>query len=100
MTFLNNLFKRDELIDLKLTSGMRADVELNCPTGVSVKDIEGMEQFLIGLKTHTGQIVTPEKARRCSAVIACMRIISEDLSALPIVLWKRGKDGNAERAEN
>lgn len=76
---------------------MRADYESNAPTGVSLSDIQGMEQFLIGFKTHTGQTVTPEKAKRCSAVLACMRGISEDLSALDLPLYKRGKDGD-ERA--
>jgi HK97 family phage portal protein len=74
---------------------MRADgYESSAPTGVSLSDIKGMEQFLIGMRTHTGQVVTPEKARRCTAVLACMRGISEDLSALDLPLYKRGKDGD------
>jgi HK97 family phage portal protein len=75
---------------------MRADFESNAPTGASLKDIASMEQFLIGTRTHSGQTVTPAKAKRCSAVLACMRGISEDLAGLPLKLYKRGKDGDEE----
>lgn len=85
------------LLNLEQPPKVTADCELNAPTGLSMRDIASVEQFLIGLKTHTGQIVTPEKARRCSAVLACMRIISEDLSSLPLVLYKRTPQGD-ERA--
>jgi HK97 family phage portal protein len=73
---------------------MKADYESGAPTGVSTSDIEAMEQFLIGVKTHTGQIVTPERAKRCSAVLAILRGLSEDISALPLKVYKRGKDGD------
>ena len=73
-----------------------ADYESNSPTGVSLNDIQGMEQFLIGLQTHTGQIITPQKAMRASAVLACMRIISEDLSALKLKVYKRTANGPEE----
>jgi HK97 family phage portal protein len=76
-----------------------ADFQSNAPTGISMQDAASMEQFLIGIRTHTGQIVTPEKARRCSAVLACIRGITEDLSALPCVLYKRGPNGD-DRAED
>ncbi len=79
---------------------MRADYESNAPTGVSLSDIQGMEQFLIGVGTHTGQIVTPEKARRCSAVLACMRIISEDISALKLKVYKHTPDGPEEARDH
>jgi HK97 family phage portal protein len=82
-------------------SPMRADgYESSAPTGVSLSDIEGMEQFLLGVRTHTGQVVTPEKARRCSAVLACMRGISEDLSALALPLYKRTKDGDVPATDH
>jgi len=68
----------------------------NIPTGLSLQDVASMEQFLIGVRTHTGQLVTPEKARRCSAVLACMRGISEDLSALPLQLLKHTANGDEE----
>lgn len=72
----------------------RADYESSAPTGASMTDLASMEQFLIGVRTHSGQIVTPERAKRCSAVLACMRGISEDLSRLPIHMYKRGPNGD------
>ena len=81
---------------------VRADYESNAPTGTlpSLSDIAGMEQFLIGVRTHTGQVVTPEKAKRCSAVLACMRGISEDLCALPLPLYRRTKDGDEHATDH
>lgn len=78
---------------------MTADYESSAPTGISLSDIEGMEQFLIGVGTHTGQVVTPEKAKRCAAVLACIRILTEDLSALRLPIYKNTANG-VEEADN
>ena len=68
--------------------------ESNAPTGVSLSDIAGMEDLLLGVRTHSGQTVTPERAKRCATVLAIMRGISEDISALPLPLYKRGEHGD------
>jgi HK97 family phage portal protein len=68
---------------------IKADFESGAPTGISLQDIESMDQFLVGLHTHSGQTVTPARAMRASAVLACLRILSEDLSALPLKVYKR-----------
>lgn len=87
-----------ELTLLNLESPrISADYESCAPTGVSdmpsMVDVEAWENILIGLKTQTGQIVTPEKAKRCATVLAIMRGLTEDVSSLPLVLYKR-KDIN------
>ena len=43
--------------------------------------------------SNSGQFVTPERALRASAVLACIRILSEDLSALPLNLYRRTPQG-------
>jgi HK97 family phage portal protein len=48
---------------------------------------------LIGSTTQSGQVVTPQSALRASAVLACVRILSEDLSALPLNLFRRTPHG-------
>lgn len=68
---------------------MRADFESTAPTGISMQDVASMEQFLIGVKTQTGQFVTPQRAMRCATVLAIMRGLSEDLSSLTCKLYKR-----------
>lgn len=103
MSLLDGFFKSRELISLNLPR-MSADYESSAPTGVtdlpSMADVEAWEQLLIGVKTHTGQIVTPERARRCSAVLACLRILTEDISTLPLKLYKKGKGGELIEAED
>lgn len=55
--------------------------------------------FLGGGSTYTGKIVTEETALTYSAVWACVRILSEGVSSLPLHLYKR-LDKGKERANN
>ena len=42
--------------------------------------------------------ITPEYALNISAVLACVRVIAESGSTLPVNLYKRNKDGTKEKA--
>lgn len=42
--------------------------------------------------------ITPEYALRISAVLACVRVIAESGSTLPVNLYKRNSDGTKEKA--
>lgn len=46
-----------------------------------------------------GQVVTPETAMGVSAVFACVRVISESLAQLPLVLYRQLENGK-ERAKD
>lgn len=48
--------------------------------------------------TAAGERVTPDRAMRTAAVWACVRVRSEDIGKLPLILYKRQKDGGKERA--
>jgi HK97 family phage portal protein len=48
---------------------------------------------MVGVKSNSGQYVTPQTALRASAVLACIRILTEDLSALPLNLYRRTPQG-------
>jgi HK97 family phage portal protein len=43
--------------------------------------------------SNSGQFVSPERAMRSAAVLACIRILCEDLSALPLNLYRRTSTG-------
>ena len=47
----------------------------------------------MGVRSLSGQYVTPQRAMRASAVLACLRILCEDLSALPLNLYRRTPQG-------
>lgn len=86
------------LLDLNAPK-VTADYESSAPTGQplpSMSDVQAWEQLLIGLRTQTGQVVTPEKAKRCATVLAIIRGLSEDTSALPLKVMKVGPDGDEE----
>lgn len=87
---------RGTTADVVDAAAKKADYESSAPTGVSdlpsMADIEQWENMLIGLYTETGQIVTPERAKRCATVLAIMRGLSEDVGCLPQPLYKIGKD--------
>lgn len=66
-------------------------------SGIPISDTKTIEEMLLSTPiTTSGVRVTPAKAKRCSAVLACMRGITEDISALPLKLYKRGPNGDAE----
>lgn len=52
-----------------------------------------------GLKTASGKVVSYEQALRCSAVLACVRILAEDIASLPFIL-KKGTATGAQNATN
>lgn len=45
-----------------------------------------------------GPRVTAESAERASAVYACVRVVSEDVAKLPLILYRRRADGGKDRA--
>jgi HK97 family phage portal protein len=70
-------------------TGKRADaLGLGSPYSLA-----SMTSLFGGVRTHSGQFVTPQTAMRSAAVLACMRILSEDLSALPLNLYRRTPQG-------
>lgn len=48
--------------------------------------------------SYSGVNVTPDTAMRCSAVFSCIRVVTEDLGKLPLILYRRLKNGGKERA--
>lgn len=45
-----------------------------------------------------GKVVTPESALQFSAVFACVKIISETLASVPLIVYRRRSDGGKDRA--
>jgi HK97 family phage portal protein len=56
-------------------------------------NIGTLASMLGGVRTNSGQYVTPERAMRSAAVLACIRILCEDLSSLPLNLFRRTPEG-------
>lgn len=82
---------RGKTADVVDAQKARADYESSAVTGLpSMSDVEAWEDILIGLRTNTGQTVTPERAKRCATVLAIMRGLEEDISSLALPLMKRG----------
>ncbi len=52
-----------------------------------------MTNIFQGIRSHSGQFVSASTALRASAVLACIRILCEDLSALPLHLHRRTPQG-------
>lgn len=51
----------------------------------------------ISVRSATGLRVSPDGALRLSAVYACVRILSETMASLPIVLYRKREDGGKDR---
>lgn len=50
--------------------------------------------------SSSGQVVTADKAMRLSAVWACVRLLSESVSTLPLKIYERQEDGSRKPAKN
>jgi HK97 family phage portal protein len=48
--------------------------------------------------TSSGQNVTPDLAMKLAAVYACVRVVSETIASLPLIIYKRLPDGGKTRA--
>ena len=51
-------------------------------------------------QTFSGIVINPKTAMTISAVWACVRIISETIGSLPLILYRRFPNGDRERALN
>ena len=64
-----------------------------------------MEEFIRGIdvdfmgNSNSGVRVDELRAMQTSAVYACVKILSETVASLPLHLYKKGKDGKNEQAE-
>jgi HK97 family phage portal protein len=53
-----------------------------------------------GILSGAGTYVSPESAMRLAAVFACVRVVSETIGSLPLVIYRRRPGGGKERADN
>jgi HK97 family phage portal protein len=53
-----------------------------------------------GFESAAGVFVSPDRAMRATAVYACVRVISETVASLPLIIYRRLPDGGKERAVN
>jgi HK97 family phage portal protein len=79
------------IIKLNLSSPVtvkRAELPLGAPYNLGT-----LASLLTGVRTNSGQFVTPERAMRSAAVLACIHILCSDLASLPLNLFRRTPQG-------
>lgn len=69
-------------------------------SGLTLTNPEAFADVFTGMKTASGQFVTREKALRASGVLACIRILMEDLSTPPLLLKRRVQSGATDAREH
>jgi HK97 family phage portal protein len=52
----------------------------------------------LGYESDSGVRVSPESAMRLSAVFSCIRVVSETIASLPLIIYKHLPDGGKQRA--
>lgn len=60
---------------------------------------QGQQAGLIAGGTHSGIVITEETALGISAVYCAVKVISEAVGSLPLVMYKKAKDGTRTTAE-
>lgn len=65
-----------------------------------IRTSKDLHDYLVSLGSvsDSGITVTPETAMRFSTVYSCVKVISEDVGKLPLILYRRRKDGGKDRA--
>ena len=58
----------------------------------------GQTLSIFAAPTSTGITVTPDSALRCSAVLACVRVIADTVASLPLRVYRRRPDGGRDVA--
>jgi HK97 family phage portal protein len=58
------------------------------------------EEIVESRKGAAGVYISPESSLRCSAVLACVRVLSESIAAMPFNLYRRIPGGGKEIAED
>jgi len=82
-------------------SGLLLPLELKSSGGtISLADPAAMSLLFGAQQTAAGASVTPETAMHSPAVYACVKVIAESVSQLPLVLYKRTADGGKDKAED
>ena len=51
----------------------------------------------VSARTSSGMRVSPDSALRLAAVYACVRVLSESLASLPLVIYQRRADGGKDK---
>ena len=85
---------------IETKSGLLIPPELkSAGQSFTLADPAAMSLLFGAQATAAGAMVTPENAMHCPAVYACVKVIGESVSQLPLVLYKRAADGGKDRAE-
>ena len=82
-------------------------IQLNLPAPPSGKlamsergALAGLSELFMGVRSRSGQFVNSQTALRASAVLACIRILTEDIAALPLNLFRRTPQGSTLATEH
>ena len=51
-----------------------------------------------GAESGSGIAVGPDTAMRCATVFSCVKVLAESVAQLPMILYRRRRDGGKERA--
>ena len=70
----------------------------NAPSKEMQDFIRGVDVDMLG-NSNSGVQVDEQRAMQTSAVYACVKILAETVASLPLHLFKKGKDGKNESAE-
>jgi HK97 family phage portal protein len=87
-----------KLLSLGLTETMR-EVQASTKT-LTLQQPDSWAEILQTFKSSSGQNVNAQTAMRASSVLACIRILVEDIAALPLVLKRTTPTGPVDATEH
>jgi len=85
---------------LSLLDLSAAKQNIKASGSVALSDTQGMIELFTGMQSASGQSVTRKTAMRASAVLACIRVLTEDIATLPLLLKKKTDNGSVDAVEH
>lgn len=70
--------------------------------GSAIRTSQQLAEYLArqGDETDSGAIVTADRAMRTAAVFSCVRVLSEDIAALPLGVYRKTPNGREEASDH
>lgn len=78
---------------------LNTEVKASAKT-LTLNQVTQDSELFLGLKSASGKMVTPATAMRASCVLACIRILMEDIAALPLILKRNTPNGPVEATDH
>lgn len=90
------IFTRKKKVDSGVVEDLQNKIK-ELKNEITTTDYQAFKEMFSGGYSPGVSVTSPDTAMRCSAVFACVRLISGAVASAPLKIYKRNQDGQAEQ---